>query len=193
MTPEELKAYQARHGRVRTARGRASGQQCAHCAELGTVKAARDWATVHGTEGADPWNDYIPLCKKCHIAYDGSGHHTPHSEETKALLGEKNRGYVHTPEAVEKIRAAARNPSPEARAKMAAGGRKGVAARKAAGPMPDEQRAKLSAALAGNVNAAGSKRGGRRTGQALENVRAGQQRRRERERAAREAREADQA
>lgn len=188
MTPEELKAYQARHGRVKRARGLASAQPCAHCAAQGTAKAAHDWATVHGTDGADPWNDYIPLCKKCHIAYDGYGHHTPHTEETKALLGEKNRGYVHTPEAVEKIRAAALDPSDEARAKMAAGGRRGVAARKAVGPMPDEQRAKISATLKGNTNAGGNA-GGRRGEQALENIRAGQQRRRERERAAKEARE----
>jgi hypothetical protein len=117
------------------------------------------------------------------------GRRTPPSAETRALLSRKNRGYKHTPEAVEKIRAAALNPSDEARAKMAAGGRKGVAARKAAGPMPDEQRAKISDTLKGNTNASGNA-GGRRSGQALENVRLGQQRRRERERAEREAREA---
>ena len=158
-TPEEEREYQRRHRRNVAARGEAKLQKCAPCAAAGIDKQARDWSYVHGTDPDDVMN-YVPRCRKCHIAYDPTaGHHTPHSEETKALLSQKNRGYVHTPEAVEKIRAAARNPSPEARAKMAAGGRKGVAARKVAGPMPDEQRAKLSAALKGNANAAGGARG----------------------------------
>jgi NUMOD3 motif len=183
MTPEELRAYRARHDRVKSARGPASAQPCAHCASRGTAKAAHDWATIHGTDGADPWNDYIPLCKKCHIGYDGYGHHTPHSEETKALLSEKNRGYVHTPEAVEKIRATStgRRHTAESIAKMSADRK---AAAEARGPMPAEQREQISESLKGNTNAAGT---GRRTGQALENLRAGQQRRRERERAAKEA------
>jgi len=54
----------------------------------------------------------------------------------------------------------------------------------ARGPMPDEQRAQISATLKGNTNAVGNA-GGKRSGQALENIRLGQQRRREREAAAR--------
>lgn len=189
MTREERNAYSRRHARRVRLYGRAPTHPCAHCAARGIDKPAHDWATIHGTDGENPHTDYIALCKKCHHAYDDYGHHVPHSEATKALLSRKNRGYVHAPEAVEKIRAAALNPSDEARAKMAAGGRKGVAARKAAGPMPAEQRAKLSAASKGNANAAG-KGTGKRSGAALENIRAGQQRRRDRERAEREAREA---
>jgi len=191
-TPDEEREYQRRHRRNVAARGEAKLQKCVVCAAAGIDKQAFDWSHIHGTDPDDVMN-YVPRCRSHHIRYDNSGHRAPHSEETKALLGRKNRGYKHTPEAVEKIRAAARNPSPEARAKMAAGGRKGVAARKEAGPMPDEQRAKLSAALKGNANAAGSHRAGaggvqgKRTGQALENIRLGQQRRREREQAEREA------
>jgi hypothetical protein len=187
-------AYSTRHWRVRKHRRPANLRKCVYCAANGVDKQARDWAHLHDTNPEDVMN-YIPLCRSCHIRYDRPARPKPYTAKTKALLNRKRRGgglkgYKHTPEAIEKIREAARNPSADARAKMAAGGRKGVAARKAAGPMPDEQRAKLSAALAGNSNAAGSKHGGRRTGQALENLRVGQQRRREREQAEREAMEA---
>lgn len=168
---------------VERLRGKAKTHPCAHCTCRGAAKPAHDWATIHGRDGLAA-EDYLPLCKMCHHNYDDYGHHTPHTEETKALLSQKNRGYRHTPEAVEKIRAAALDPSDEARAKMAAGGRKGVAARRAAGPMPDEQRAKISGTLKGNTNASGT---GRRSGQALENIRRAQQERRRREREAKEA------
>ena len=178
MTREEQNAYVRRHRMVRQARGRAKTHRCTHCAGRGITKRAHDWATIHGRDGLKP-EDYLPLCKKCHHTYDGYGHHTPHSEETKALLSQKNRGYVHTPEAVEKIRQASlgRPLPPEARAKVSA-------ARKAADPMSAGQRAKISATLKGNTNASGT---GRRSGEALENIRLGQQRRRECERAERDA------
>lgn len=123
--------YHTQHTRNEAARGKASLYKCVDCAAAGIDKQALDWSHVHGTDPDDVMN-YAPRCRKCHIAYDPTaGHHTPHSEETKALLSEKNTGYVHTPEAVEKIRAAARNPSPEARAKMAAAGRKSGEVRRA--------------------------------------------------------------
>jgi hypothetical protein len=181
--------YHTQHTRNVAQRGDAKLYRCVHCAGRGADKQARDWAWVHGTDPDDVMN-YVPLCRKCHNVYDGSGHHVPHTEETRALLGQKNRGYKHTPVAVEKIRAtsAGRKHTPESRAKMSAQRKAAAAAR---GPMPDEQRAKLSATLTGNTNASGAARAGaRRSGQALENVRAGQQRRRERERAEREAKEA---
>ena len=52
--------------RVRKARGPAREQQCVRCPEQ-----ALDWATIHGETGKDPWADYVPLCRRCHIAYDG--------------------------------------------------------------------------------------------------------------------------
>lgn len=170
-------AYSTLHWRLRAYRGPAKRLKCTHCAERGISKQALDWARLHDTDG-ESIHDYIPLCRKCHIAYDKSGHRVPHAEETKFLLSVKNSGCRHTPEAVEKIRAtsAGRKHTAESRAKMSAQ-RKAAAA--ADGPMPDEQRAKLSAALKDNTNARGT---GKRTGQALENIRAGQQRRRQRER-----------
>jgi hypothetical protein len=75
-------------------------------AEDGTTKQARDWARIHTEDGEDVWSDYVPLCRPCHIAYDGSGHRVPHSEATKMTLSRKNSGYKHTPEAIEKIRQA---------------------------------------------------------------------------------------
>lgn len=156
-------AYSTRHWRVREQRGPAKLLKCVHCAANGTDKQALDWACVHGRDGGDPM-DYIPLCRKCHIAYDGSGHRKPHTKKTKALLGKKNRGYKHTPEAVEKIRATStgRKHTPESRAKMS---RQKKAAAAARGPMPEEQRAKISASLRRNTNAAGAVRiGGKRAG-----------------------------
>jgi hypothetical protein len=190
-TPDEEREYQRRHRRNVAARGEAKFQKCVVCAAAGIDKRAFDWSHVHGTDPDDVMN-YVPRCRSHHIRYDNSGHRTPHTEETKALLSQKNRGYEHTPEAREKIRAtsAGRKHTPESRAKMSAQRKAAAAAR---GPMPDEQRAKLSAALNGNANAAGSHRPGaggvrgKRTGQALENIRLGQQRRREREQAEREA------
>ncbi len=183
--------YTTLHWRLRAYRGPAKLLKCVRCAENGIDKQASDWAQLHDRDGEDIM-DYVPMCRKCHIDYDQSGHRTPHTDETKALLSQKNRGYEHTPEAREKIRATStgRKHTPESRAKMSAQRKAAAAAR---GPMPDEQRAKLSAALKGNANAAGSSRPGaggkrgKRTGQALENIRLGQQRRREREQAARSA------
>jgi Recombinase len=82
--------YGTRHWRVADRRGSARLLKCVHCADLGTGKQAYDWACLHGRDGVDPM-DYIPLCRKCHIAYDGSGHHTPHTEESKAKMSKAVR------------------------------------------------------------------------------------------------------
>lgn len=164
MTREELNAYNRRHDRRVRLYGRAPTHPCAHCAEHGIDKPAHDWATIHGTDGENLHTDYIALCKKCHHAYDDYGHHTPHSEATKALLSRKNRGYKHKPEAVEKIRAASagRKHTPESIAKMSKVQKAQATAR---GPMSPEQRAKISDSLRRNTNAAGAVRiGGRRAG-----------------------------
>jgi NUMOD3 motif len=123
-TPEEEKQYQARHRRNVAQRGKAQLRKCAHCAADGVDEQAHDWAHVHDTDPDDVMN-YIPLCKKCHGRYDR-----------------------HTPEAIEKIRAAStgRKHTPESIAKMSADRKAAAAAR---GPMPEEQRAKISASLRG--------------------------------------------
>jgi hypothetical protein len=152
--------YHTQHTRNEAARGKASLYKCVDCAAAGIDKQARDWSHIHGTDPDDVMN-YAPRCRKCHNAYDPTmGHHAPHSEETKALLSQKNTGYQHTPEAVEKIRATStgRKHTPESRAKMSEQKKAAAAAR---GPMPAEQRAKISASLRGNANAAGTVRAGR--------------------------------
>lgn len=63
--------YGRLHWRVRKVRGRAPSYLCVRCAENGRDTQAREWATIHGADGTDPWADYVPLCKPCHIAYDG--------------------------------------------------------------------------------------------------------------------------
>lgn len=79
-------AYSTRHWRNRDRRGPAKLLKCVHCAENGIDKQARDWAHVHGTDPEDVMN-YIPLCRKCHMAYDpGSGHRVPHTAEARAKM-----------------------------------------------------------------------------------------------------------
>ena len=120
-TPDEEREYQRRHRRNVAVRGDAKLQRCVVCAAAGIDKRAFDWSHVHGTDPDDVMN-YVPRCRSHHIRYDNSGHRTPHTEETKALLSQKNTGYQHTPEAVEKIRATStgRKHTPESRAKMSA-------------------------------------------------------------------------
>jgi NUMOD3 motif len=126
-TPEEEKKYQARHRRNVAERGKAHLRKCILCARSGIDKQAHDWAHVHDTDPDDVMN-YVPLCKKCHGGYD-----------------------KHTPEAIEKIRAAStgRKHTPESIAKMSADRKAAAAAR---GPMPEEQRAKISASLKKNAS-----------------------------------------
>jgi NUMOD3 motif len=133
-TPDEEREYQRRHRRNVAERGEAKLRKCMLCTRSGTDKQAHDWAHVHDTDPDDVMN-YVPLCKKCHGGYD-----------------------KHTPEAIEKIRAAStgRRHTPESIAKMSAQKKAEAAAR---GPMPAEQRAKISASLRGNANAAGTVRG----------------------------------
>lgn len=56
--------YQALHLRVEKRKGKASTHICAGCAKV----IAKDWANLSGNY-ADP-DDYAPMCRKCHRAYD---------------------------------------------------------------------------------------------------------------------------
>lgn len=85
--------YWTRHGRVRRARGPAKSHPCEHCGG-----PARDWAVRHGQTGISP-DDYMPLCRKCHIQYDGTAHEPPHH------TGEANPAAKLTIEQVREIRA----------------------------------------------------------------------------------------
>jgi hypothetical protein len=89
--PLKTAEYQRNHARVRTARGAAWLQACEHCGEH-----AVDWATIHGRSGEHP-GDYMPLCKACHLTYDGN--------RVRPALGEDHRAAKLTEEIVRAIRA----------------------------------------------------------------------------------------
>lgn len=95
MGSEGRAEYGRLHLRNRRTRGPANLQKCAHCAEHGIDKQARDWAHVHGTDPDDVMN-YVPLCKKCHNAYD-----QPDGTGDKAIgqrRGEQQRAKTHCPQ-----------------------------------------------------------------------------------------------
>jgi hypothetical protein len=108
------------HKRIYKARGKASGQQCVRC-----PKQAHDWARIHGQDGQDPWADYVPMCRSCHIRYDGIN-------EAVRTANQNRRGVPLTPEH-----------------------RAAIARSRAGHAVSPATRAKISAALAGNQNALG--------------------------------------
>jgi hypothetical protein len=63
-------SYEARHKRMRKIRGPALAQVCVACIEQKVRRSAQQWAQVHGTDGLDPWADYVPLCIAHHLRYD---------------------------------------------------------------------------------------------------------------------------
>jgi hypothetical protein len=66
--------YRRNHRAVRKARGPAHGYGCCRCA-----RQANNWAQVHGTDGTDPQEHYMPMCIWCHAAYDHEpGYRNPH-------------------------------------------------------------------------------------------------------------------
>lgn len=64
----EKPGYYGLHRRVRTARGPAKNYECIECGHQ-----AQHWATIHGTDGTDPLEHYLPMCARCHFAYDQVG------------------------------------------------------------------------------------------------------------------------
>lgn len=91
-------SVKARHNRVRKLRGKATEHQCQHC-----QSQARDWATVHGKDGYDPFSDYIPLCRSCHRSYDKIGERQSGKERPK-VQGELNGSSKHSCDEVSEIR-----------------------------------------------------------------------------------------
>jgi NAD-dependent SIR2 family protein deacetylase len=73
-------SYRARHERVYSARGKAKDYTCLHC----TIKIASDWALVHEKNGLHV-NDYIPLCRRCHMVYDQAKLNLPVVRRIRAL------------------------------------------------------------------------------------------------------------
>ena len=102
--------YWRLHDLVRRTRGKARTHSCEHCGG-----PALEWATIHEHDGKDPMADYMPLCRKCHAAYDGLA-----AVISKARAG-VSRG-PHKPETKEKMREAAlrrwRTITPEQRAEV---------------------------------------------------------------------------
>src|ERR1017187_368947 len=86
--------YYANHTRLRRARGSASQFKCMHCAENGVNKQAQEWAQVHDTDGIDPYDDYISLCKSCHRRYDKIGHNQTKSIKTRAKMSASAMGHA---------------------------------------------------------------------------------------------------
>lgn len=87
-------AYGLIHSRNRKTRGDAKLLKCVHCAERGIDKRARDWAKLRDRDGKDVM-DYIPLCRKCHVAFD-----QPDGAGDKSLgrrRGEQQRAKTHCP------------------------------------------------------------------------------------------------
>jgi hypothetical protein len=67
--PADQIGYAALHSRLTRWRGQASQHQCVRC-----PAPARDWAQVHTEDGTDVWTDYVPMCRRCHMAYDRESH-----------------------------------------------------------------------------------------------------------------------
>ena len=78
-------AYSVNHRMVRKARGPAWQQDCAHCGG-----AACDWATIHGRSGEQP-EDYLPLCRSCHLTYDGAVTRLPDNTGRKRSAESRER------------------------------------------------------------------------------------------------------
>jgi hypothetical protein len=92
--------YQALHCRIRKARGKASQHKCS--AECG--RQAYDWAQIHTESGFDVWADYVPLCRRCHIAYDRRGKSNRPSPDGIARISAAQKGHKEAPEVTEKRR-----------------------------------------------------------------------------------------
>lgn len=98
--------YHRYHVKVYRLRGKASSQKCVDCG-----KQAREWSSVHDTDGSDPYSHFQPRCSRCHKRYDNIPQRTSERQRGKGLppgASEKgaaaNRGRVKSPEEIEKIR-----------------------------------------------------------------------------------------
>lgn len=69
--PSSRYSYDYRHDLVENARGKAKTYKCVVCAVNGADRQAREWSQLHDRSGDDPF-DYWPLCKRCHVEYDGN-------------------------------------------------------------------------------------------------------------------------
>lgn len=105
----ELTPYWSKHWHIRKAKGSASQYQCSNC-----DAQARDWAQIHDTDGTNPQTDFMPMCRKCHIAYDGHAHT---QWETKKLRGYK-QGEAQRTASSERQKKYQASKTPEERSEM---------------------------------------------------------------------------
>lgn len=95
-------AYHTLHKRVARTLGSARLQLCVRCQEKDITRKASDWARIHSETGQDPWTDYIPLCRPCHIAYDGINNGDPQIGQRRAAQQQAKpscpAGHDYTPE-----------------------------------------------------------------------------------------------
>lgn len=94
---ERATSYTTQHWRLRDRRGPAKLLKCVDCAANGVDKYAYDWSHRHGTDPEDVMN-YDPRCRKCHIAYDKSGHRIPHTEAARTKMSASQRRRYGTDE-----------------------------------------------------------------------------------------------
>ena len=74
-------SYAVWHRRVTSARGPASGYQCADCGQ-----PAQDWSTVNRSSN-DLWVRFQPRCRRCHRNYDGAvGEGNPRAKLTSRIV-----------------------------------------------------------------------------------------------------------
>lgn len=105
--------YSTVHHRVYRARGPAASYDCEHCGG-----PALDWAWLHGKDGMSP-DDFMPLCRKCHVAYDGNGdksvatrrangtlHHTEEQRAARSEFFKAMRAKMSTEERSDMMRRA---------------------------------------------------------------------------------------
>lgn len=110
--------YAARHYRVKKLRGKAAEYACVDCGGPAT-----DWATIHGTDGSDPFSHYQPMCHPDHNRYDLCGRvNGPLSEELKSKISASQKAYYSNPVNRARIRTATKQAMarPEVREKLTA-------------------------------------------------------------------------
>lgn len=151
--------YLRNHKLVYRLRGKAREHGCAHCGV-----AAHEWATLHGADGSDPWEHYMPLCRSCHKRYDEpcrgrvlsaetrdkiatAARGRPASDTQRAAVSASNRTRIVSAETRVKLSEKASNASPETRAKISAANRGRV--------LSAESRAKISQSMQGKRNSLG--------------------------------------
>ena len=120
--------YSHRHAQVIRARGKASKHYCFFC----IAKKARDWATIHGTDGSLLVH-YGPSCASCHRRYDNTEEGRARTAKANQgnTYGKANKGKKKPPGFADKMRERQKKlwADPEWRAKTIAAGKTARAAR----------------------------------------------------------------